>query len=187
MSGSSPRRIENLALVGFMGTGKSSVGRVVAQLLRYEFIDTDELLEKRASKTITRIFAEDGEPVFREMECALVSEMIGWRRRVIATGGGLVSDPNNLSSLRSHALLVCLWASPEVIWQRVRNQIHRPLLQDPDPLARIRTLLEQRAPSYRQADVLINSGIRSVREVAQQVAHQFHLACPRVPSNEESH
>jgi len=187
MSGSSPRHIENLALVGFMGTGKSSVGRVVAQMLHYQFMDTDELLEARAGKSIARIFAEEGEPAFREMERALVSEMTEWKRRVIATGGGLPAGPSNLTSLRTHALLVCLWASPEAIWQRVQNQTHRPLLQDPDPLNQIRTLPEQRAPFYRQADVLINSGIRSVREVAQQVVHQFHLACTPVSRGEGSH
>ena len=159
-----------------MGTGKSSVGRVVAQMLRYEFVDTDELIEHRAGKPITRIFSEQGEPAFREMERALVGEMAGWKQRVIATGGGLPANADALASLRTHSLLVCLWASPEAIWQRVQHQTHRPLLQDPDPLGRIRALLEQRGPFYRQADILINSGIRSVREVAQQVVHEFHLA-----------
>ena len=88
----------------------------------------------------------------------------------------LVADPSNLASLKSHALVICLWASPETIWERVRAQTHRPLLQTPDPQARIRELLEQRGPGYRQADVLVHTGFRSPKEVAQQVLHQFLMA-----------
>ena len=82
----------------------------------------------------------------------------------------------NLASLKSHALVICLWASPETIFERVGSQTHRPLLNDPEPLAKIRSLLAARAPYYRQADVLLNTEMRSSREVAAQVAHQFHLA-----------
>jgi shikimate kinase len=182
-----PRQIHNLALIGFMGTGKSSVGRLVAAQLHYDFVDTDELIEQRAGRTITRIFAEDGEAAFRELERKLVAEMNGWRRKVISTGGGLGANDENLASLKQHALVVCLWATPEAIWQRVRNQTHRPLLQDPDPLGKIRALLEQRTPAYRQADVLLNTAMRSVKEVAQQVLHQLHLARTRTTQGEKPH
>lgn len=170
-----------------MGTGKTSVGRFAAAHLRYEFVDTDETIEKRAGKTIAQIFAQDGEPAFRELERQLVEEMKGWRKKVIATGGGLAANEANLTSLKQHALIVCLWASPESIWQRVRNQAHRPLLQDPDPLNRIRSLLEERTPFYRQADVLINTGMRSIKEVAQQVLIQFHFARTRAAASEKPH
>lgn len=182
-----PRLIHNIALIGFMGTGKSSVGRIVAGQLRFELVDTDELIEKRAGKPISRIFAEDGEPAFREIEHQLVAEMDGWRGKVISTGGGLGADETNLASLKQHALVVCLCAAPESIWQRVRNQTHRPLLQDPDPLEKIRSLLAQRTPAYRQADVLVSTEMRSVRDVAQQVLHQFHLARHRGPGSEKAH
>ena len=182
-----PRQIHNLALVGFMGTGKSSVGRLVAAQLRYEFVDTDELIEKRAGKSITRIFAEDGEPAFRQIEQQIVAEMTGWRQKVISTGGGLAANDANIASLKQHALLVCLWATPEAIYQRVRHQSHRPLLQDPDPLGRIRSLLEQRTPFYKQADVLVNTAMRSIMEVTQQVAHQFQLARTRTMQGEKPH
>ena len=85
-------------------------------------------------------------------------------------------NPKNLASLKTHALVVCLWASPEKIWERVRNQTHRPLLNAPNPKEKIRELLAARAPFYRQADVLLNTELRTVREVAQQVIHQFRLA-----------
>lgn len=184
---SSQRFIHNLALIGFMGAGKSSVGRLAAAHLRYEFIDTDDLIEKRAGKSIAEIFSHEGEIAFRETEQQLVAEMNGWRRKVISTGGGLAANEANLASLKQHALVVCLWASPEEIWERVRNQTHRPLLQGPDPLGRIRALLEQRTPFYRQADVLVNTGMRSAREVAQQVLHQFHSARLRPALGETSH
>lgn len=181
------RPLHNIALIGFMGTGKSSVGRLVAGPLRFEMVDTDELIEQRAGKPISRIFAEDGEPAFREFERRLVAEMTGWRHKVIATGGGLAADEANLASLKQHALVVCLCATPESIWERVKNQSHRPLLQDPDPLARIRGLLAERTPVYRQADVLMNTEMRSVRDVAQQVLHQFHLARQRGTTSERAH
>ena len=170
-----------------MGTGKSSVGRLAAAHLRYEFIDTDDLIEQRAGKSITAIFSEQGEAAFREIERNLVEEMTGWRRKVISTGGGLAVNEANLASLKQHALVVCLWASPEEIWERVRAQAHRPLLQGPDSLGKIRTLLEQRTPFYRLADVLVNTGMRSAREVAQQVLHQFHSALSRPTSGENPH
>lgn len=170
------RHIHNLALVGFMGTGKSSIGQIVADQLHFEFLDTDSLIEKRAGKSITEIFAQNGEAMFRELECQLVEELAERKKIVISTGGGLVVNPANLAGLQTHALIVCLWASPEIIWERIREQTHRPLLQAPDPLEKIRELLAQRAPFYRAADVLINTGCRSPREVAQQVLHQFHVA-----------
>ena len=159
-----------------MGTGKSSIGRLAAEHLRFAFIDTDELIENEVGHSIRDIFAQLGEPAFRKYERDVVAALSTRRDTVIATGGGLVADPANLASLKTHALVVCLWASPETIWERVRAQTHRPLLQAPDPKARIRLLLEQRAPAYRQADVLIHTGLRTAKEAAQQVLHQFHLA-----------
>ena len=183
-----PRHFHNVALIGFMGVGKSSVGRMVANQLRFDFVDTDDLIEKRAGKSITTIFAEQGEAAFRELERQLVAEMSGWRHHVIATGGGLAANLENLASLKQHALVVCLWATPEAIFVRVRHQSHRPLLRHENPLEKIRTLLAERAPVYKQADVLINTAWRSQVEVTAQVTHQFHLASrPQPPRVERLH
>jgi shikimate kinase len=171
-----PRHLVNLALIGFMGTVKSSVGRLVAELLHFDYLDTDELIQSRAGRSIADIFKKDGEPAFRRLEQQLVSELAARKRTLIATGGGLPTNPVNLASLKTHALIVCLWASPEKIWERVRNQTHRPLLCGPDPKSKIVELLAAREPFYRQADVLINTDLRPAREVAQQVVHQFRLA-----------
>jgi shikimate kinase len=175
----SERRVVNIALIGFMGTGKTSVGRLVADQLNFDFLDTDDLIQTRRGLTITEIFSTDGEPAFRQLEQKLVAELAARTQTVIATGGGLPTIPENLTSLKTHALVVCLWASPENIWDRVKNQTHRPLLHDPDPQKKIRELLAAREPFYKQADVLLNTELRSVREVAQQVVHQFRLESTR--------
>jgi shikimate kinase len=159
-----------------MGTGKSAVGRLVAEQLYFAFLDTDELIESGTGKSIADIFAQQGEAAFRHLESRTVAELAAKSQTVIATGGGLPVNPANLASLKTHALVVCLWASPETIFERVRNQTHRPLLKAADPMAKIRALLAEREPFYRQADVLVNTELRSVREVAQQVLHQFRGA-----------
>lgn len=171
----SDRHPPNLALIGFMGTGKTSVGRVVAEALGFQFLDTDELIQSRTGRTIADIFAKEGEPVFRDLERQVVQELSSREKTVISTGGGLPTNAENLAALKSFALVVCLWASPEKIWERVRHQSHRPLLHDTDPQKKIRDLLAVRAPFYRQADVLVNTDLRSAREVAQQIVLQFKL------------
>jgi shikimate kinase len=178
---SATRQIHNLALIGFMGTGKSSVGRLCAMALHFDLIDTDQVIEQRAGQSITEIFTGQGQEAFREMERQLVADMAGWRQRVICAGGGLGANETNLASLKQHSLVVCLWASVETIWQRVRHQGHRPLLQGPEPLENIRTLLEQRTPFYKQADVLVNTEQRNLREVADHVLHQFKAAHSQSP------
>ena len=159
-----------------MGSGKSCVGRVVADRLRFTFLDTDHVIEARAGKVVSDIFAQDGEPAFRQWERRIVGELTRREKTVIATGGGLPMDEANLASLKTHALVICLWASPEAIWEHVRGHNHRPLLNEDDPLAKVRQLLAAREPYYRQADVLVNTEMRSVHEVAQHVIHQFHMA-----------
>jgi shikimate kinase len=173
---SDAREIRNLALVGFMGAGKSTTGRLVAGVLRFDFVDTDDLIEQKAGKRIPEIFAQAGETGFRAIEAEVVNGLGQLANTVIATGGGLIVNPANLASLQRHALVVCLWASTKTIWERVRNQSHRPLLQDSDPQGKIERLLAERKPFYREADVLVSTELRSQREVAMQVAHQFRLA-----------
>ncbi len=171
-----PRQIRNIALAGFMGVGKSSVGRLVAAEMQFEFVDTDEVIERRTGVKVSEIFAQHGEAAFRQFEMELVAEMTEWNGKVISTGGGLVVNPDNLASLKTHALVVCLWATPETIYQRTKHQTHRPLLQAPDPLVKIRELLATREAAYRQADVLVNTEQRSIKEIAAHVLHNFRAA-----------
>jgi len=169
------RRIVNIALIGFMGTGKTSVGRLVAEQLHFHYVDTDEMIQTATGKTIADIFSTCGEPAFRALEEKVVNDLTARHQTVISCGGGLPVAPQNLASLKTHALVVCLWASPAKIWERVKNQTHRPLLHDPDPQKKISELLTARGPFYKQADILLNTESRSLREVAQQVIHQFRL------------
>lgn len=169
----SHRELHHLALVGFMGSGKSTVGRLVARQLGLGFVDTDEAIEAKASRRISEIFASEGETAFRALERQVLEELMAREGLVIATGGGLICQPGNLEILRQRALVICLWASADTIWERVRHQTHRPLLQVAEPQAEIARLLAIREPFYRQADVLVNSGLRSLREVSGQVAHHF--------------
>jgi shikimate kinase len=170
---SQARQFQNLALVGFMGTGKSTVGHLAASMLGFAFVDTDELIERRAGKRVADIFSSEGEAQFRAYEQTIVQELKGYTQTVISTGGGLVVNGDNLESLKSHALVVCLWASPDTVLKRVGHQSHRPLLQGDDRLEKIRALLREREPFYKKADVLLNSEWRSPREVALHIVHQF--------------
>jgi shikimate kinase len=173
------RHLVNIALIGFMGTGKTSVGRLVAEQLRFEYLDTDEMIQDSTGRSITDIFTKDGEAAFRALEEKAVEELAVRTNTVISTGGGLPVNLNNLDSLKTHALVVSLWSSPDKIWERVRHQSHRPLLHDQNPQAKIRELLAIRTPFYKKADVLLNTDLRSVREVVQQVIHQFRLEARR--------
>src|SRR5690242_19766467 len=174
------RHFKNIALVGFMGTGKSTVGQLVAGMLGFRFVDTDEMIERMAGRKIADIFASEGEARFREFERQVVKELEGYSHVVISTGGGLVTNPESLTSLKTHALVVCLWCSAETIFKRVGHQTHRPLLRVENPLERIRALLTERAPAYRQADVLLSSEFRKPKEVATHVVHQFRSINGRV-------
>lgn len=147
----------NLVLLGFMGTGKSAVGRRVAALAGCPFLEMDAELERRAGKSISRIFAEEGEAAFRRMESALAAE---WGQRegaVIACGGGVVLREENLRALGANGALVCLTARPEIILDRTSRSKKRPLLTGEDPGKKIRDLLAARAPLYAQIPVQVDT------------------------------
>ena len=162
-----------------MGAGKSTVGGLVADLLDFELVDTDKAIEERQHRRVADIFAEQGEPAFRALEAALVQELGTTEGRVIATGGGLPMNPESFAALKRHSFVACLWASAETVFQRVRYQSHRPLLHAPDPLARIRELLEQRRPVYRQADLLVGVDYRAPIESARYIVGAFRQAAGR--------
>ncbi len=148
----------NIILTGFMGTGKTTLGRLLAERLGYEFIDTDTLIEAQIGQTIAELFQTEGEAAFRKLESKLVEELAQKEGLVIATGGGLVLDPKNVAILSESGQIICLTASPEEILARVsKQQDVRPLLQEEDPQAKIIELLQQRDSTYRQFPQLSTS------------------------------
>jgi len=168
---------KNLILVGFMGTGKTAVGRAAAERLGFAYVDTDDLIEQEAGKTIARIFAEDGEPHFRDLESEAIRSLVRLERHVVATGGGCVLRDENWEAMRQAGLVVCLTARPEVILERTRAESHRPLLRTADPMARIRELLDYRAAFYARADLSVDTSDLTVAEVVQRVLEwMFHEA-----------
>lgn len=160
---------KNIVLTGFMGTGKTAVGRVLACWLGREFVDMDSELESRACKPINRIFAEDGEPAFRAMECALAEELGGRRNLVIAAGGGAVLDPRNVEALSRSGILICLRASPAEILRRIGNDNCRPLLACADRQKRIAQLLAEREAAYSRLPHHVATDGLSPGDVAQKI------------------
>jgi len=149
----------NVALFGFMGVGKSAVGRMLAEKLGLSFVDLDEEIVSRTGKSIESIFQEDGEERFREIERAVTEEYSALDGQVIACGGGTVIDPENLENLRRGSRMVLLTAEPEVILERVEAEGDlRPLLNVEDRLGKIKGLLSERWPSYLEAaDIIVDT------------------------------
>jgi len=159
----------NLYLVGFMGTGKTTVGRAVAQRLGFACLDSDHEIERQTGRTISEIFAQDGEAAFRRMELEFVAHGHPGSRAVIACGGGLVVQPGVRDQLRERGVVVCLHASLETILARAARQNNRPLLQVADPAERVRTLFAERDPIYRRTGTLVLTDGRPLREVVAHV------------------
>jgi shikimate kinase len=174
---------ENIVLVGFMGSGKSSIGRLLAKRLGFQFLDTDHLIIERAGMPISEIFAQRGEPAFREMETSVLRSIMHLRRCVIATGGGAVIRDENRELLHQLGLVVGLTAAEDVIFDRVRRNSKRPLLQTEDPKGTLCQLLGERRPLYEEAahwtlDTTSLTHDRAVSEIigAARRAFSWHRA-----------
>lgn len=173
MTGSLPRfhsamlRSTNLYLVGMMGSGKSTVGRILAEQLAYQFFDSDQLIEQVSKKSVAEIFDADGEETFRTLETQVLSQLAPYTRLVIATGGGAVLKSENWSYLH-HGLVVWLDAPPETLLARVsQDPTPRPLIQQADPLHTLKTIFEERQRYYLQADVRVDADAPA-QEVAKR-------------------
>ncbi len=138
----------NIILTGFMGTGKTTVSRMIAKKLNMDFVDMDTLIEQREQCKISEIFANQGESHFRALERALVQELAAGSNQVIGTGGGVVLNPDNIRDFEAGGIVICLVASPETILKRVSRHSHRPLLEDADKGNKIMQLLEKRHALY---------------------------------------
>ncbi|MCB1062850.1 MAG: shikimate kinase [Verrucomicrobiae bacterium] len=170
-------RRRNLVLIGFMGTGKSSVGRRVAESLGFQFVDTDQMVIKYAGKSIAQIFADEGEERFRELETEALRRCTLADGQVIATGGGIVTQPRNHGLLQLAGHVVWLTAKPDTVLDRVSRNHDRPLLQTDDPLATIRDLYASRVELYRAcAAEEIDTTNLSLEETAHGLSESARIA-----------
>lgn len=163
----------NLYLVGFMGTGKTTVGRAVAHRIGFHALDSDHEIERQQGKSISDIFAQDGEPVFRRMEREFIEAGHPSTRALVACGGGLVVQPGMLDVLKSKGVVVCLHASLETILARTARHRNRPLLAVENPEERIRTLYAAREPIYKQSGTVILTDARPLTEVIAHVVRAW--------------
>lgn len=161
--------MKNIVLVGFMGTGKSVVGKRVASQLNMKFINTDDIIEEKEKRPITEIFEKSGEPYFRKVEREAVREISEMDNVVIAAGGGVVLNEENIARLKKKGVLICLGAAAEVIYERTKKHKHRPLLNVKDPVSKIKELLDSRAPFYAKADYQVDTSDKSVDEVVEEI------------------
>lgn len=193
MSTSNPKRkstklARHIALVGYRGTGKTTLARLLAERLGVTARDSDPLVEARAGKSIAAIFAEDGEPAFRDLEETVLAELLDGEPAVLSPGGGAVLRESTRRRLRDRSIVIALSASPETLFRRLHGdpttRQRRPGLTDLDPLEEIRTLLEARAPLYREtAHHLLDTENRTPEELVEAI---LDLISSPLPSLETS-
>lgn len=160
----------NIILIGFMGSGKSAVGRQLAHARQVAYFDTDDLVEAAAGQKITEIFAAKGEAYFRELEAEVLQKFFFPKDFVLATGGGIVLRPANVERLKQLGSVVLLWAEVETIYQRIKEEKQRPLLNVPDPQAELRRILEVRRPLYWQAaDLVVETTGKEIPQIVQEI------------------
>lgn len=163
----------NLYLVGFMATGKSTVGRGLSSRLGFHFYDSDAEIEHQQRRSVPEIFEQEGEEAFRRYERAFIESGHPETRCVVACGGGLVTRPGMIELLKSKGVVICLVATPQTILQRTRGNRNRPLLDVDDPEKRIRALLAEREPFYRRAGTMVLTDNRGLSEVVDHLRRVY--------------
>ncbi len=164
---------KNIYLIGFMGAGKTSVGKILAEKLQLEFCDLDELIEAECGKTISSIFSDHGEAFFRELESKTLRSVSQNGGQIVATGGGVVLRQSNWKIMKEEGITIYLKASPDVLWNRIKNDTSRPLLQVEKPFEKVRELLSLRMPLYEKADIVIETENKSPENIADNIIGQL--------------
>ncbi len=152
-----------------MGTGKTVVGKELAKKKKWRFADLDDLIELKEKKIISEIFAKKGEPYFRKIEKRVLKEVSKEKKFVVAGGGGIILDPENIKIMKKTGVIICLSASVDVLLRRISGSTRRPLLNVADPKKQIGFLLKLRAPYYALADRTIDTSRLSIEEVVKKV------------------
>jgi shikimate kinase len=153
---------KNIVLIGFMGSGKSMIAEALGKRLKRESVSIDGLIEAREGQSIAWIFEKKGEAYFRALEQDVIKGVTSRRGIIIDCGGGVVLRSENLKLLKTHGIVFHLQATPEVIFERIKSERHRPLLQVPDPLGTLKLLYQERLPLYNQADYIIDANDASI-------------------------
>ncbi|MDD4752326.1 MAG: shikimate kinase [Desulfitobacteriaceae bacterium] len=162
--------MQNIVLIGFMGTGKTAIGRIVARMLNYHFVDTDQMVEEATNLTINQLFRKHGEIRFRSEEALVVKKLAGRERLVIATGGGLVLNPENVKLLKQKGIFVLLTADPKVVLERVSRKNTRPLLAKGKNMETIMSLFKDRSRFYAEyAEFTVDTSHISLEESAEKI------------------
>ncbi|MFH1359915.1 MAG: shikimate kinase [Candidatus Omnitrophota bacterium] len=159
----------NIALVGFMGSGKTTVAKKLAKVLKRQPVSTDERIEAKEKRQIVDIFRDSGEAYFRKVEKEIIQKIALQNGLVIDCGGGVVLDQDNMDCLKNNGLIVFLSATPETIIERVKHQKHRPLLNVDDPKAKIIELLEKRKAGYAKADHTVATDNKSIQQIVDEI------------------
>ena len=160
---------KNIVLIGFIGAGKTGVSLYLAEVLKRRRVSTDELIEAKEKRSIVQIFQDSGEAYFRRMEKEIVEELALAENLIIDCGGGIILQQENLDRLKKNGMLVYLSASPQMVYERVKNNSQRPLLNVADPQMNIRELLQARKFYYEQADHTIDTNHKTVEQTAKEV------------------
>jgi shikimate kinase len=172
------KAVDNLILVGMMGAGKSTVGRMLARRLKRELYDSDHEIERRCGVRIPVIFEIEGEAGFRAREAQVIAELCARKGIVLATGGGAVLDAENRRRLAASGTVVYLHARPAYLWQRVRHDRNRPLLATADPQKKLEQLYAERDPLYREvAAIVVDTGRQSVQALTRDLLAQLDASC----------
>jgi shikimate kinase len=162
--------LKNIVLIGFMGTGKTTVGKALSKKTGLTLVDVDLVIEEHEKRRIADIFEKDGETAFRKLEKEAIGKIASAGGQIITTGGGAVLDPENFQALKKNGLVIALEAEPETIYERVRGSRHRPLLKSGDVQSEIKRLLESRKSVYDKADLKFSTGGKSAQQVADEIA-----------------
>ncbi len=176
----------NIFLIGFMGTGKTTVGRALAAALGLRFVDMDDEIVKLAGKPIARIFSEDGEPRFRAYERGVAHDLSQGAGQVVATGGGVVLDPRNMADFAVAGLVVCLTARPEIILQRVAGDASRPLLAGTtdEKVRKVASLLDRRKDLYAAAPHQVDTSALAIGQVVSRIVALYRRSgCAQTTAN----
>ncbi|WOO42379.1 shikimate kinase [Rubellicoccus peritrichatus] len=174
----------NLYLIGFMGTGKSSIGRGLASRLDMTFIDSDHAIEENEGRSIPDIFASEGEAHFRKLEKAFVENGHPDHGCIVACGGGLVTQPGMIDAIKSRGLVACLFAKPETILSRTAGNRNRPLLNVDNPEEKIRKLMAEREKFYLQAGLCMITDHRSMLEVISHLERYYQRESKKAKRSE---